>query len=92
VRQGTIDLFSALNIAAGEVIGKLSAQHRAVDFRDHRSVQAKGDTKTRKSRRLLQMPKRAVESLKPLRKRQAAERLHAGNLWQGRKGWSPPES
>jgi len=27
-------LFAALNIATGKVIGKLSAQHRAVDFRD----------------------------------------------------------
>jgi hypothetical protein len=33
-RHGTIDLFAALNIATGKVIGKLSAQHRAVDFRD----------------------------------------------------------
>ena len=34
VRHGTIDSFAALNIATGKVIGKLSAQHRAVDFRD----------------------------------------------------------
>ncbi|MER6304426.1 IS630 family transposase [Kitasatospora sp. NPDC001539] len=34
VRHGTIDLFAALDIATGKVIGKLSAQHRAVDFRD----------------------------------------------------------
>ena len=27
-------MFAALNIATGKVIGKLSAQHRAVDFRD----------------------------------------------------------
>jgi transposase len=33
-RHGTIDLFAALNTATGKVIGKLSAQHRAVDFRD----------------------------------------------------------
>jgi transposase len=33
-RHGTIDLFAALNIATGKVIGRLSAQHRAVDFRD----------------------------------------------------------
>src|SRR6266542_3611353 len=32
VRHGTIDLFAALNTATGKVIGKLSAQHRAVDF------------------------------------------------------------
>jgi transposase len=34
VRHGTIDLFAALNTATGKVIGKLPAQHRAVDFRD----------------------------------------------------------
>ncbi|MGP3942581.1 IS630 family transposase [Streptomyces sp. 6N106] len=34
VRHGTVDLFAALNTATGKVIGKLSAQHCAVDFRD----------------------------------------------------------
>src|SRR5262244_2018153 len=34
VRHGTIDLFAALNVATGKVISELSAQHRAVDFRD----------------------------------------------------------
>ncbi len=34
VQHGTVDLFAALDIATGKVIGKLSAQHRAVDFRD----------------------------------------------------------
>jgi transposase len=34
VRHGTVDLFAALDTATGKVIGKLSAQHRAVDFRD----------------------------------------------------------
>src|SRR6201987_5352354 len=34
VRHGTTDLFAALNTATGKVIGKLSARHRAVDFRD----------------------------------------------------------
>jgi transposase len=33
-RHGTIDLFAALNTATGKAIGKVSAQHRAVDFRD----------------------------------------------------------
>jgi transposase-like protein/transposase len=33
-RHGTTDLLAVLNIATGQVIGKLSAQHRAVDFRD----------------------------------------------------------
>jgi hypothetical protein len=34
VRHGTIDLLATLNTATGKVIGHLSAQHRAVDFRD----------------------------------------------------------
>jgi hypothetical protein len=34
VRHATVDLFAALNTATGKVITKLSAQHRAVDFRD----------------------------------------------------------
>jgi transposase len=34
VRHGTVDLFAALNTATGKVISKLSAQHRAVGFRD----------------------------------------------------------
>jgi transposase len=34
VRHGTVDLFAALNTAAGKVIGKLPAQHRAAGFRD----------------------------------------------------------
>ena len=34
VRHGTIDLFAALNTATRKVIGHLSAQHRAADFRD----------------------------------------------------------
>jgi transposase len=34
VRHSTVDLFAALNTATGKVITKLSAQHRAVDFRD----------------------------------------------------------
>ena len=33
-RHGTVDLFAAINTASGKVIGKLSARHRAVDFRD----------------------------------------------------------
>jgi hypothetical protein len=32
-RHGTVDLSAALNTATGKVIGNLSAQHRAVDFR-----------------------------------------------------------
>ena len=45
-------------------------------------MRAKGDTKTRKSRRLLKLPRKAVEALREHRKRQAAERLQAGEQWQ----------
>jgi len=34
IRHGTIDPFAALDTATGKVIGHLSAQHRAIDFRD----------------------------------------------------------
>lgn len=34
IRHGTTDLFAALDIATGKVIGKVSARHAAVDFRD----------------------------------------------------------
>jgi integrase len=48
----------------------------------YRSVRARGDTKTRKSRRVLKLPKQATEALKEHRTRQAAERLRAGGAWQ----------
>ena len=48
----------------------------------YRSVRAKGDTKTRKSRRVLKLPAKAVAALKEHRKQQAAERLRAGDTWQ----------
>ncbi|HXZ71461.1 MAG TPA: site-specific integrase, partial [Streptosporangiaceae bacterium] len=48
----------------------------------YRSVRAKGDTKTRSSRRVLKLPKQAVAALQEHRTRQAAERLRAGDSWQ----------
>lgn len=47
----------------------------------YRSVRAKGDTKTRRSRRVLKLPTRATDALKEHRKCQAAEQLAAGDLW-----------
>ena len=32
VRNGTLDLFAALNIATGEVLARCKPQHRAQDF------------------------------------------------------------
>ena len=47
-----------------------------------RSVRVKGDTKTRKSRRVLKLPTKAVQALRQHHTRQAAERLAAGELRQ----------
>ena len=48
----------------------------------YRSVRVKGDTKTRKSRRVLKLPTQAVQALRAHHARQAAERLAAGETWQ----------
>lgn len=47
-----------------------------------RSVRAKGETKTRKSRRSLALPQRAVEALKAHREIQNTRRVKAGPLWR----------
>jgi integrase len=50
----------------------------------YRSVRAKGDTKTRRSRRVLKLPKQVTAALKVHHRLQAAERLQAGEAWQDR--------
>jgi integrase len=47
-----------------------------------RSVRATGDTKTKKSRRTLQLPQHAVEALRKHHTYQAAQKLKAGKAWQ----------
>lgn len=47
-----------------------------------RSVRSGGDTKTRKSRRTLALPARAVEALRRQRVEQAELRLQAGERWK----------
>jgi integrase len=48
----------------------------------YRAARVTGDTKTRKSRRILGLPQLAVQALREHHKRQAADRLQAGALWQ----------
>jgi integrase len=48
----------------------------------YRSVRGKGNTKARKSRRVLKLPTKAVQALRQHHARQAAERLAAGEAWQ----------
>lgn len=47
-----------------------------------RSVRATGDTKTRKSRRTLELPSQVAETLREHHKRQAKQRLKAGKAWK----------
>ncbi|MFD9880095.1 tyrosine recombinase XerC [Streptomyces alboflavus] len=47
-----------------------------------RSVRSSGDTKTRKSRRTLALPGRAIDALKIQRERQGWQRLAAADQWQ----------
>jgi integrase len=47
-----------------------------------RSVRAHGDTKTKRSRRTLELPERAAEALRKHHTRQAAQKLKAGEAWQ----------
>lgn len=47
-----------------------------------RSVREGGDTKTKKSRRTLALPRRCVAALRKQRAQQVAERLMAGPRWQ----------
>src|SRR6201986_954082 len=72
--------------------GVRSGEARAVSW-DHvdldaktisvwRSVRAHGDTKTNRSRRTLRIPQIAVEALQAQLRRQAEERVSAGELWQ----------
>jgi integrase len=48
----------------------------------YRAVRATADTKTPKSRRVLSLPRLAVQALRENRARQAEDRLLAGALWQ----------
>jgi integrase len=47
-----------------------------------RSARRDGDTKTSKSRRSLELPKRAIAALQAHKTRQARERLAAGAMWE----------
>ena len=51
-------------------------------FAVYRAVRAAAGTKTPKGRRVLSLPRLAVQALCEHRARQAEERLLAGELWQ----------
>ena len=73
-----------LGLRPGE-LRKLAWDHVDLDnavIHVWRSASRTGDVKTPKSRRSLELPRRAVTALQAHRKRQAAERLAAGPAWQ----------
>jgi integrase len=65
-------------------VTKAGFKHKRFAIYVWRSVRAHGDTKTDKSRRTLELPQQAAESLRDHHKRQAAQRLKAGKAWQDR--------
>ncbi|MFG1998197.1 tyrosine recombinase XerC [Spirillospora sp. NPDC048911] len=56
--------------------------HKRFAIHVWRSVRATGDTKTRQSRRTLELPEQAAIALKQHHKRQAAQKLKAGDTWK----------
>jgi len=73
-----------LGLRPGE-LRKLSWDHVDLDnavVHVWRSASRTGEVKTRKSKRSLVLPQRAVAALQAHKKRQAAERLAAGAAWQ----------
>lgn len=83
VRVGGLRQDSVYGMRPGELRG-LRWDHLDLDkgvIHVWRSARRGGDAKTPKSRRSLILPKRAVTALRAHRKRQAAERLTAGEDW-----------
>jgi integrase len=73
-----------LGLRPGE-LRKLAWDHVDLDkavIHVWRSASRTGDVKTLKSKRSLELPRRAVTALQAHRRRQAAERLAAGTAWQ----------
>ena len=76
----------ALDQASGKwwPVTEVGWDHERFAIHVWRSVRATGDTKTRKSRRTLGLPKRCVRVLREHQERQAAEQARAGARWQDR--------
>jgi integrase len=89
-RDSRLHAYVVLSVTTGLRTEELRAlQWNEVDLDNrtvavYRAARASGDTKTQKSRRVLLLPQLAVEALQEHRKRQAADRLAAGELWQDR--------
>ena len=65
-------------------VSEVGWDHERFAIHVWRSVRTTGDTKTRKSRRTLGLPKRCVRVLRDHQERQAAEQARPGEPWQDR--------
>jgi integrase len=63
-------------------VAEAGFDHEQVAVFVWRAERAGGDTKTKKSRRTLVLPRKCVEALREQRVRQAKDRLSAGPLWK----------
>jgi integrase len=69
--------------AAGwQPVTKVGFDHQRFAVYIWRSVRAAGDTKTKKSRRTLELPEEVVRALRKHHRRQAKDKLKAGKRWQ----------
>ncbi|MEV5574425.1 hypothetical protein AB0L06_30695 [Spirillospora sp. NPDC052269] len=68
---------------AWRLVSEAGFGHKRFALYVWRSVRKHGDTKTEKSRRTLELPTQAAEALKAHHARQGAQKLKAGELWQG---------
>ena len=63
-------------------VTKAGFDHKRFAVYIWRSVRATGDTKTKKSRRTLELPEEVVRALRKHHRRQAKDKLKAGARWQ----------
>ncbi|MEO3889111.1 site-specific integrase [Nonomuraea sp. B5E05] len=70
------------SLKAWQPVTEAGFKHKRFAIYVWRADRVGGDTKTRKSRRTLELPKLAAEALRHHHARQAAQKLKVGGLWQ----------
>ncbi|WP_327108305.1 site-specific integrase [Nonomuraea glycinis] len=70
------------SLKAWQPVTEAGFKHKRFAIYVWRADRVGGDTKTRKSRRTLELPKLAAEALRHHHTRQAAHKLKAGEAWQ----------
>ncbi|TDC85489.1 site-specific integrase [Nonomuraea deserti] len=70
------------NLKQWQPVTEAGFRHKKLAIYVWRAVREGGDTKTRKSRRTLELPRLAAEALRHHHTRQATHKLRAGEAWQ----------